>query len=71
VNAICPGAVRTPILQHLEQAGITEAALAGMSPQGRIAEPVEIAHAVVWLLSKQSSFVTGAALPIDGGWVAQ
>ena len=51
--------------------GITEAALAGMSPQGRIAEPVEIAHAVVWLLSQKSSFVTGAALPIDGGWVAQ
>lgn len=71
VNAICPGAVRTPILRHLEQAGITEAALAGMSPQGRIAEPVEIAHAVVWLLSQKSSFVTGAALPIDGGWVAQ
>ena len=71
VNAICPGAVRTPILRHLEQAGITEAALAGMSPQGRIAEPVEITHAVVWLLSQKSSFVTGAALPIDGGWVAQ
>ena len=71
VNAICPGAVRTAILSHLEEAGITEAALAAMSPQGRIAEPDEIAHAVVWLLSKQSSFVTGAALPIDGGWAAQ
>lgn len=71
VNAICPGAVRTAILRHLEQAGITEAALAAMSPQGRIAEPGEIAHAVAWLLSTQSSFVTGAALPIDGGWAAQ
>ncbi len=71
VNAICPGAVRTEILKHLEQAGITEAALAAMSPQNRIAEPGEIAHAVVWLLSTQSSFVTGAALPIDGGWVAR
>ena len=71
VNAICPGAVRTAILRHLEQAGITEAALAAMSPQNRIAEPSEIAHAVAWLLSRESSFVTGAALPIDGGWVAQ
>lgn len=71
VNAICPGAVRTAILSHLEKAGITEAALAAMSPQNRIAEPSEIAHAVAWLLSKESSFVTGAALPIDGGWVAQ
>lgn len=71
VNAICPGAVRTPILRHLEQAGITESALSSMSPQARIAEPREIAAAVAWLLSSQSSFVTGAAVPIDGGWSAQ
>lgn len=71
VNAICPGAVRTPLLRHLEQAGISEAALAAMSPQNRIADPLEIAQAVAWLLSKQSSFVTGVALPIDGGWSAQ
>ena len=45
--------------------------LAAMSPQGRIAEPGEIAHAVAWLLSTKSSFVTGDALPIDGGWAAQ
>jgi len=71
VNAICPGAVRTPILGHLEQAGISHAALAAMSPQNRIAEPAEIAKAVAWLLSTDASFVTGAALPTDGGWVAQ
>lgn len=71
VNAICPGAVRTPILSHLEQAGISHTALAAMSPQNRIAEPREIAQAVAWLLSGESSFVTGAALPIDGGWAAQ
>ena len=71
VNAICPGAVRTPILQHLEAAGITEDVLASMSPQARIAEPVEIAGAVMWLLSDQSTFVTGVAIPIDGGWTAR
>lgn len=71
VNAICPAAVRTPILAHLEEAGVTEEALASMCPQNRIAEPKEIAEAVLWLLSPKSSFVTGAALPIDGGWSAQ
>ena len=71
VNAICPGAVKTPILSHLEAAGIDQAALAAMSPQNRIADPVEIATAVQFLLSDDSGFVTGAAIPIDGGWVAQ
>lgn len=71
VNAICPGAVRTPILKHLEAAGITEQVLASMSPQARIAEPEEIAGSVTWLLSNQSTFVTGAAIAVDGGWTAR
>lgn len=71
INAICPGAVRTPILQHLEAAGVTDAMLSSMSPQNRIAEPKEIAEAVIWLLSGKSSFVTGAAIPVDGGWTTQ
>ncbi len=71
VNAICPAAVRTPILAHLEEAGVTEEVLASMCPQNRIADPSEIAEAVLWLLSPNSSYVTGAALPIDGGWSAQ
>ena len=71
VNAVCPGAVKTPILGHLEEAGIDEAALAGMAPMARVGEPHEIAKAVAWLLSDQASFVTGAAMSIDGGWAAQ
>lgn len=71
VNAICPGAVRTPILSHLEKAGIDQAALASMSPQNRIADPREIASAVLFLLSDASSFITGAAVPVDGGWTAR
>lgn len=71
VNAICPGAVQTPILAHLEKAGIDQRALAAMSPQNRIADPREIAEAVLFLLSDASSFITGAAVPVDGGWSAQ
>ena len=71
VNAICPGAVQTPILAHLEQAGITQSALASMSPQNRIADPREIAETVLFLLSDASSFITGAAIPVDGGWTSQ
>lgn len=71
VNAVCPGAVQTPILAHLEAAGIDQAALAGMSPAGRIGAPNEVAAAVAWLLSDEASFVTGASLSVDGGWAAQ
>lgn len=71
VNAICPGAVQTPILAHLEKAGIDQRALAAMSPQNRIAEPREIAETVLFLMSDASSFITGAAVPVDGGWSAQ
>lgn len=71
VNAICPGAVETPILAHLEKAGIDQRALAAMSPQNRIAVPDEIAEVVLFLLSDASSFITGAAVPVDGGWSAQ
>ena len=70
VNAICPGATHTPILKHLLEAGITEEMLAAMSPLKRLARPEEIAAAACWLLSEQSSFVTGSAMPVDGGWTA-
>ena len=40
-------------------------------PMRRVMGPVEVAGAVAWLLSAQSSYVTGVAIPIDGGWVTQ
>ena len=70
VNAICPGATRTSILTHLLEAGISEDMLAEMAAQKRLAEPKEIAAAACWLLSDAASYVTGAAMPVDGGWTA-
>jgi NAD(P)-dependent dehydrogenase (short-subunit alcohol dehydrogenase family) len=67
VNAVCPGAIDTPMLRRTaggEDYGEVE-------PIGRLGRPEEIAESVVWLCSDAASFVTGAALPVDGGWVAQ
>jgi NAD(P)-dependent dehydrogenase (short-subunit alcohol dehydrogenase family) len=47
------------------------AARIALHPLGRLAQPNEIADAVVWLCSDRSSFVTGAAIAVDGGWTAR
>jgi NAD(P)-dependent dehydrogenase (short-subunit alcohol dehydrogenase family) len=72
VNAVCPGVIDTPMITRYTQGdkGI-EGQLAVAEPIGRIGRPQEIADAVVWLCSDRASFVTGIAMPIDGGWVAQ
>ena len=72
VNAVCPGVIRTPMVERfLGGSAEAEAAFVAMEPVGRMGTPEEIAEAVVWLLSDASSFVTGDALPVDGGLVAQ
>jgi NAD(P)-dependent dehydrogenase (short-subunit alcohol dehydrogenase family) len=72
VNAICPGAVRTPMLDEAIRTGTTtEEQLASRQPIGRLAAPREIAEAALWLCSDASSFVTGQALAVDGGWTVQ
>lgn len=70
VNAVCPGTARTPMVEEAVRAdpGI-DAHLRGLHPIGRIAEPEEIAEAAVWLCTPAASFVLGAALPVDGGYV--
>jgi NAD(P)-dependent dehydrogenase (short-subunit alcohol dehydrogenase family) len=71
INSVCPGAVRTPILARaFDREPELEQQLKALHPIGRIAEPVEIANAVMWLCSEQSSFVTGHQLAIDGGLTA-
>jgi NAD(P)-dependent dehydrogenase (short-subunit alcohol dehydrogenase family) len=72
VNAICPGVIETPMIDRF--VGTSKEARAGLvagEPMGRMGQPEEIAHAALWLFSEGSSFVTGHALTVDGGWVAQ
>jgi NAD(P)-dependent dehydrogenase (short-subunit alcohol dehydrogenase family) len=71
VNAVCPGTVRTPFLEEKAAAGFyTLEGMAASCPMKRLAEPEEIAAAVVWLCSDAASFVTGAVIPVDGATVA-
>lgn len=72
VNAVCPGFIDTPMLARVTDASqkIRDQLISAV-PQRRVAQPGEIADAVVWLLSDRASYMNGVALPVDGGWVAQ
>lgn len=72
VNAVCPGAIETPMIERFTaDSPARAAALLAGEPVGRIGKPEEIAEAVVWLCSGGASFVTGHSMVIDGGWTAQ
>ena len=71
VNTICPGGVLTPMTKDLLNTPEMAKNIKNMSPQGRIADPMEIALGALYLASDESSFVTGAELVIDGGSVAR
>ena len=66
VNAVCPGLIDTPMLRSF-----TAAPPHAEQPLGRLGTPEECAEAVLWLASEAASFVTGVALPVDGGFTAQ
>lgn len=72
INAVCPGPVQTPLVESIveRQPEILDA-ITEREPVGRMGEPDEIANAVVWLCSGEASFVVGATLSVDGGYVAQ
>lgn len=72
INAVCPGLVNTPLIANMikDNPDLYDE-LAALHPLGRIAEPEEIADAIVWLCSDKSSFVTGIALPVEGGLLAR
>lgn len=68
VNALCPGPVNTPLLQELFAKDPERAARRMVHiPVGRFAEPVEIANAVLFLASDESSFITASQFLVDGG----
>ncbi|HDY83948.1 MAG TPA: SDR family oxidoreductase [Halieaceae bacterium] len=72
VNAVCPGAIETPMLHRIVRGSEKGyEAMRKMEPVGRLGKPSEIAEAAVWLCSDQASFVTGHAMPVDGGSFAQ
>ena len=71
-NAVCPGVTRTPMVEKvMEASDAVRQHLMNFAPMGRIAEPEDIANAVIWLCSDKASFVTGHALVVDGGYTAQ
>jgi NAD(P)-dependent dehydrogenase (short-subunit alcohol dehydrogenase family) len=71
VNCVCPGAVNTPILDDIvsdsPDRALREREMAAKHPVGRIAAPDEIANVIVFLASEDASFMTGLAVPVDGG----
>ncbi|HEY6330782.1 MAG TPA: SDR family oxidoreductase [Blastocatellia bacterium] len=72
VNAICPGAIRTAMIDaYIAGNDETERFMSGLQPIGRMGKAEEVANLVVWLCSDEAAFVTGAAVPIDGGIVSQ
>lgn len=69
VNAVCPAVIQTPMAERLFVG--REHLINDLHPMGRSGVPEEVADAIVWLCSARSSFVTGQAVPIDGGFLAR
>jgi NAD(P)-dependent dehydrogenase (short-subunit alcohol dehydrogenase family) len=74
VNAVAPGTIRTDAVVALletEQGRAYVVEIEARHPVGRLGEPREVAEAIAYLASDAASFVTGAVLPVDGGYLAQ
>jgi NAD(P)-dependent dehydrogenase (short-subunit alcohol dehydrogenase family) len=78
VNVVCPGLADTPMKigftgrsGDAAEAEANQARLLATVPMGRLCRPEEVAHAVLWLASDDASFVSGVALPVDGGFTAR
>ena len=70
VNAVCPAVIETPMGDRLFGAPEMNKFAPGLHPIGRFGKPMEIAEAVVWMLSDRASFMTGHSIVLDGGMLA-
>ena len=71
INAICPGWIGTPPIERwMSRDAKAAAQILAQEPIGRVGKPEEIADAVVWLCSNRATFVVGATLAVDGGYLA-
>lgn len=71
VNAVAPTWVRTPFIQPILEQPELVARIEAMTPMRRLAEPGEVASAILFLASPAAAMVTGHTLPVDGGFLAQ
>jgi NAD(P)-dependent dehydrogenase (short-subunit alcohol dehydrogenase family) len=69
-NAVCPGQIATRMMDKIVNDASRLAALTARIPEGRLADPREVAEAICWLLSPASSYVNGTTLTVDGGETA-
>lgn len=75
VNAVCPGATDTPMLFSAHKVQPSRQEMEGVQtsavPMGRMASPKEVVKAILFLASKEASYISGALLPVDGGYTCQ
>ncbi|MCJ7607900.1 MAG: glucose 1-dehydrogenase [Thermoplasmata archaeon] len=76
VNCVCPGEIETPMfMQEVSRRGVSvdeyRKEICAFHPIGRLGRPEEVAKAVAFLASEESSFITGTALSVDGGYTSQ
>jgi NAD(P)-dependent dehydrogenase (short-subunit alcohol dehydrogenase family) len=70
VNCVCPGVIETPMTAPLLADPAWRQAALQRHPLGRFGQPEDIAAAILYLASDEAAFVTGVALPVDGGFTA-
>ena len=71
INAVAPGYINSPMVTRLAAEGKLDIGrLENRTPLARLGEAPEVGHAAAFLLSDAASYVSGAILPVDGGWTA-